>query len=110
MIGAKFYLQPTGMVLNTIHDIEELQNGKSTFSDTSNGKTSFAIMMYGNKVEYRFTVTDTGKNRCRVQLEVDGDTQKKKRHIIREFALLDSLLVSDEEIEFEEQSMMNNLR
>ena len=57
-------------------------------------------------MEYRFTVTDTGKNRCRVQLEADGDTQRKKRHIIREFALLDSLLINDAEIEFDEREQL----
>ena len=107
LTGAKFYLQPMGTVLNAVHDIQELQRGKSTFSDTSHGKTGFAVSMYGNKVEYRFTVTDTGKNRCRVLLEASGDTQKKKRHILREFALLDALLVSDAEIEFDEREDVN---
>jgi len=102
LMGAKFYLQPMGTVLNAVHDMQELQRGKSTFSDTIHGKTAFAVSMYGNKVEYRFVVTDTGKNRCRVQIEADGDTSQKKRHITREFALLDAILVSDAEIEFEE--------
>ena len=103
MTGTKFYLQPWGTVLNAVHDIQELQRGKSTFSDTSNGKTSFTVSMYGKKVEYRFAVTDTGQNRCRVQLEVEGDTLKKKKHILRELALLDALLISDAEVEFDEE-------
>ena len=105
MTGGRYYLQPKATVLNAIHDIQELQKGKSTFSDTSNGITGFAVTMYGNKVEYRFTVTDTGKNRCRVLIEADGDTSKKKRHITREFALLDSILISDTEIEFDEETV-----
>ena len=108
MMGARHYLQPLGTVLNAVHDIQELQRGKSTFSDTSHGKTSFTVSMYGNKVEYRFTVTDTGKNRCRVEIEADGDTLKKKKHILREFALLDAILVSDAEIEFDEQLTIND--
>ena len=102
LTGTKLYLQPMGTILNAIHDIQELQKGKSTFSDTSNGMTGFAVSMYGKKVEYRFTVTDTGKNRCRVQIEADGDTLKKKKHVLREFALLDAILISDTDIEFDE--------
>ena len=105
LTGTKLYLQPTGTILNAIHDIQELQKGKSTFSDTSNGMTGFAVSMYGKKVEYRFTVADAGKNRCRVLIEADGDTSRKKRHILREFALLDSLLISDTEIEFKEETL-----
>ena len=102
LTGLKIYLQPMSWILNAIHDIEELQNGKTTFSDTSHGKTSFTVTMYGMKVEYRFTVTDTGKNRCRVQIEAEGDTNNKKRHIVREFALLDSMLINDTEIEIDD--------
>ena len=101
MIGSKIYLQPMTWILNAIHDIEELQNGKTTFSDTGRGQTGFTVMMYGNKVEYRFMVTDVGQNQCRVQIEADGDTNNKKRHIVREFALLDSMLISDTDIEIE---------
>jgi len=102
LIGTKYYLQPTGTMLNAIYDIQELQRGKTTISDKGNGKYGFIVSMYGMKVEYRFTVTDTGKNRCRVQIEADGDTEKKKRHVLREFALLDMILISDAEIEFDE--------
>jgi hypothetical protein len=58
--------------------------------------------MYGYKWEYHFTVTDMGNNRSRVQLKVEGETKKKKRHIIREFALLDSMLVGEAQIEIED--------
>ena len=108
MTGTKYYLQPMGTMLSAIYDIQELQRGKTTFSDSVNGKYGFTVTMYGRKVEYRFTVTDTGQNRCRVQLEVEGDTQKKKRHILRELALLDMILISDAEIEFDEQLTMND--
>ena len=102
LTGTKYYLQPMGTMFNAIYDIQELQRGKTTISDEGNGKYGFTVTMYGKKVEYRFTVTDTGQNRCRVQIEVDGDTQRKKRHILRELALLDMILISDTEIEFDE--------
>jgi len=102
-MGAKYYLQPMGTMLSAIYDIQELQRGKTTLSDSGIGKYGFTVSMYGMKVEYRFTVTDTGKNRCRVQIEADGDTQKKKKHILREFALLEAILISDAEIEFDEE-------
>ena len=108
LMGTKYYLQPMGTMLNAIYDIQELQRGKTTISDEGNGKYGFTISMYGKKVEYRFTVTDAGQNRCRVQLEVEGDTLKKKRHVLREFALLDMILISDTEIEFDEQLTMND--
>jgi len=103
LTGTKYYLQPTGMMFNAIYDIQELQRGKTTISDESNGKYGFTVTMYGKKVEYRFTVSDMGQNRCRVQLEADGDTLKKKRHILRELALLDMILISDTEVEFDEE-------
>jgi hypothetical protein len=90
-----------GMVINTILDVMELQKGKSVFSDTSQGKISFLVHMYASKCEFRFTVTDIGKNRCRVHLEADGDTRFNKRNAAREFALLDSMLVLGAEMELE---------
>ena len=108
MMGTKYYLQPMGTMLSAIYDIQELQRGKTTFSDSGNGKYGFTVTMYGRKVEYRFTVMDTGQNRCRVLLEVEGDTLKKKRHVLREFALLDMILISDAEIEFDEQLTIND--
>ena len=108
LMGTKYYLQPMGTMLSAIYDIQELQRGKTTYSDSANGKAGFTVTMYGMKVEYRFTVTDTGQNRCRVQIEADGDTLKKKRHVLREFALLDMILTSDAEIEFDEQLTIND--
>ena len=101
LTGTKYYLQPMGTMLNAIYDMQELQRGKTTISDEGNGKYGFTVTMYGKKVEYRFAVTDAGKNRSRVQIEADGDTSKNKRHILRELALLDAILVSDTEIEFD---------
>jgi hypothetical protein len=100
--GKKVYLQPMTTVLNTINDIVELQNGKLTLSDTPGGKIHFLVRMYGSKWEYRFTVTDIGQNRCRVQIETDGDVRAREKKIRRGFALLDSMLVTAAQLEITE--------
>jgi hypothetical protein len=99
MTGGKVYLQPMDTVMNAILDIQELQNGKTTYADTRNGKLHFAVEMYASMWEFRFTVTDIGNNRCRVDLEVNGDLRNKQRQIMREFSLLHSMLVGEAEIE-----------
>ena len=104
MTGSRIYLQPKTSVVNTILDIAELQKGRTTFTDTPNGKVCFAVSMYGYSFEYSFTVTDIGGNRSHVHIEAGGDTKNKRRHITREFALLDSMLVSEAEIEFTEKA------
>jgi hypothetical protein len=104
LIGSRIYLQPKATIINTILDIVELQRGKTVYSDTANGIVHFLVSMYGYKWEYRFAVLDIGKNRCKVKLEVEGDTKQKRRHIIREFALLESMLINEAQIEFEDKA------
>jgi hypothetical protein len=101
--GKKIYLQPMKTVLNTVNDIVELQKGKLTLSDTPGGRIHFRVRMYGFKWEYRFTITDIGQNRCRVLLEIGGDARTKERKIRREFALLDSMLVTAAQLEILEE-------
>ena len=93
-------MQPMGMVLNTILDIVELQKGKLMLSDTPHGKIHFLVKMYAFKWELRFQVTDLGYNRCCVEIGVEGDRQNRSRCLSREFALLDSMLIANTEIEF----------
>ena len=102
MEGKKIYLQPRGLVLDTIHDIVEFLRGKPTVSDTPRGKISTGLTMYGYKWDVRFTVEDIGKNRSSVTIEVDGERQDKKKEIRSMFALLDSMLLVGAEIEFAE--------
>jgi len=99
MEGKKIYLQPVSMLLAAINDIVELQNGKLTFSDTPHGKIHFRVRLYAAKWEYRFSVKDIGDNRCIVEIELDDDTYKKEGKILREFALLDSMLVANAQVE-----------
>lgn len=103
MKGEKIYLQPKGTVLDAINDIVELQNGRLTFSDTPRGKIYFAVRMYVSEWELRFTVTDIGGNRSQVQIEIEGGARGGESLIHREFALLDSMLVTRAKIELAER-------
>lgn len=100
MPGKKIYLQPIDMVLNAVHDLAELQKGKLTICDTPRGLISFHVTMYDFEWEYQFTVTDIGKNRCGVTIELAGDALDKERMIDHEFALLDYALIDRAKIEF----------
>jgi hypothetical protein len=99
MKGKKIYLQPATSLIDAVLDIAELQNGRLTYSDTSRGVVHFRISMYGARHELRFNVTDIGKNRCRVLLGTDADKAYRERWIRREFALLDSMLVTGAQLE-----------
>jgi len=100
--GKKVYLQPMETVLNTVHDIVELLKGKPTVTDSHNGSVKTRLTMYGYKWDVHFTVADVGKNRSSVMIEVEGDRRDKKREISSMFALLDSMLIAEAEIELDE--------
>ena len=85
-----------------MNDIVELLRGKATVGDTANGNISTRLSMYGMKWDVRFTVTDLGRNRSRVAIEITGERKDKKKEILSMFALLDSMLVAAAEIEFED--------
>ena len=99
MTGYRVYFQPWDYVLAAIHDIKELQNGKGTSSDIDQGKINFIVKLYNTKYELRFTVTDIGMNRCKVEIEIEGDVRDKEEKILREYALLDSTLSANTQIE-----------
>ena len=103
MEGIKIYLQPKITLLNAINDIIELQKGKISHSDTPNGKIYFFVRMYHQKWELWFTVTDIGINRSQVRLEIEGGTKNSECLIQREFALLDSMLLTSAKIELTER-------
>jgi len=102
-MGSKIYLQPLNYVLAAIHDVKELQNGKGTFADIPNGRIDYAVRMYNRIWEYQFTVTDIGKNRCKVEIGISGDGRDKEENVLRMFALLDSMLVANTKIELSRQ-------
>ena len=88
----KIYPYPRGTVINAICDLVELQKGKSTFSDTPNGKIFYRVTMYFCKYEFRFTVTDIDESSSQVSLEVAGTELGANDMSRRQIALLDSML------------------
>ena len=102
MVGDRVYFQPRDYVLGAIHDVKELQKGKGTSSDIENGRINFLVKMYYAKWEFQFIVTDIGKNRCKVEIGICGDVRNKDEKILREYALLDSMLAANTKIELME--------
>jgi len=97
---AKIYLQPMAMVYNAMLDLMELQNGTEILSDPSSGKLYYRIMMYGFTWEFRFAAQSMDNNRCGIDLEIveaenAGDSERGylENMILREYALLDSMLL-----------------
>ena len=101
--GGKVYFQPRDYVLAAVHDIKELQKGKGTSSDIENGKINFMVRLYYTKYELQFTVTDIGKNRCKVDIGINGDVNDREGKILREYGLLDSMLAASTQVELMKQ-------
>ena len=93
MKKTKKYLQPKDMLLNAIHDVAELQKGKTTLCDSARGQITLLVTVYGAEWEYQFHVTDIGGGRSEVKITLDGESQDKQRLIDHEFALLDYALI-----------------
>ena len=93
MTGRKKYLQPKDMLLNAVHDLAELQKGKTVLCDTLRGLVSMIVTVYGEDREYKFDVSDIGGNRSEAKITLEGDTPDGRRLIDHEFALLDYVLV-----------------
>ena len=102
MTGRKTYLQPIEMVLNAIHDIGALQKGQITMCDTPRGLVGFRIVMYGEEMEYRFSVEDIGSLCSRVTIELDVG-EPDERLVDNEFALLDYALLDKAKIDLAER-------
>jgi len=90
------------MLLQAICDLAELQKGKYTFSDSSNGIIHFLVRMYHDKWEFKFAVKDLGNSCSGIELTLEGRANHAQGIIRREFALLDSMLTVGTEIEMEE--------
>lgn len=99
MMGKKVYLQPADMILNAIHDLEELQKGTRASCDTARGLVSFSVTMYSAEREYHFAVSDIGRNRCSVAISIACNVPDNERMIDHEFALLDYVLLDRANIE-----------
>jgi len=103
MTGERVYLQPKKYVLAAIHDMKELQNGKSNLADILGGNINYTVKMYHTKWEYQFFVTDVGMNRCTVKIEIAGDVKHKEDKILKAYALLDSILTVNTRVELDEK-------
>ena len=103
MKGGKTYLQPVDMLLEAILDAGGLQKGEMTYSDTAAGQIGFKILMYGEEMEYRFTVADKWNRCCVVTIELADEIINAKRLIDHEFALIDYMLVDKMQVEIADQ-------
>ena len=101
--GGKTYLQPFDMVLEAILDAGGLQKGEMSYSDTAAGQVGFKILMYGEEIEYRFSIADTWNRCCVVTIELADDIINAKRLINHEFALIDYMLIDKMQVEIAEQ-------
>ena len=110
MEGRKYYLQPSGTVLNTIHDIVEFLKGRPFNSDTVHGIINAHLTMYGFKWDIHFLVEDIGRNRSRVTIGIEGERTDKKREIRSMFALLDSMLLIGAEIEYADEQQSDEIK
>ena len=125
MTGKKIYLQPADMVLNAVHDIAEMQKGRTTSCDSPHGLVSYRITMRGKDLEYVFEVKDIGSECSRVSIGIAAaengpetarsqsaaahgsfssaaERADARRLIENEFALLDYALLDRAEIDYEE--------
>ena len=102
MEGKKVYLQPMDTVLLAVHDLIELQKGRTITCDGVYGMVRFQVSMYETVWEYHVAVTDIGRNRCGVAIHMPGETLDKERLIGHEFALLDYVLIDRAKVDFEE--------
>jgi len=90
------------MVMLAVHDLVEMQKGKSLSGDSAAGMIRFQVSMYDIIWDYQVTVTDIGRNRCGVTIRLAGDSRDKERLIGHEFALLDYVLIDRARIDFAE--------
>ena len=98
----KIYLQPADMVMNAIHDVGGLQNGKMTLCDSPRGLVGYIVTIRGENIEYRFSVMDIGSRCSRVTIGLIGEKSDAQRLIDSEFALLDYALLDKAKIDLAE--------
>jgi len=101
--GKKSYSHPKGYILDVVHDIVELQNGRLMISDAVHGRVLYRVAMYGFEWELLYTIIESEAKTCRVTIEVNGDRRDKVKEVRREFALLDSMLGGGMDVEISEE-------
>ena len=92
MEGSKTYNHSKGVILNTIYDVIELQNGKMLIGDSIRGRIFYQLKMYGYTWQLLYKITELGVKRCEVRLTVTGERNDKECELRNEFALLESML------------------
>ena len=103
MEGSKTYQKPKRDIFNTLYDIIELQKGELIVCDTQDGKLLYKVTMYDYVWELLYSITDVSPNKRKVSIQCLGERSDKKREIMRQFSLLDSMLSSGElDIEYSE--------
>ena len=90
------------MLLNAVHDLAELQKGRTILYDTLHGLVNLIITVYGAEWEYKFVVSDIGGGRSMVRITLESDLPDGKRLINHEFALLDYVLVDRTKVDLGE--------
>jgi hypothetical protein len=114
MEASKDYLQPVRYVLTTVYDIAELLQGSAAFCDAPKGVIVARVQKKKKKWDVVFAVKDIGHNRSRVTVRIvdgvageeeafgDGKLFGERKELRSIFALLDSMLLIEAEIEFTE--------
>ena len=92
MTGKKVIAEPRGRIMNVIYDIIELQNARLMISDAVHGKILYRVMQYDYEWELFYTIAESGKSKCTLILELIGDRPEKDKEILRQLALLESML------------------
>ena len=100
--GQKTYSHPKRYLLNVVHDIVELQNGRLMISDAVYGRILYRVTMYGYEWELLYTIKEIEAKVCCVTIEVNGERRDKAKEVRREFALLDSMLGGGSDVEITE--------
>ena len=102
MEGKKTYTYTKRLILEAVHDIVELQNGCVIISDAIHGKVLYRIAMYGYEWDILYTVREAKAGKCLVTIKIEGDRRDKAKEVRRQFALLDSMLIGDAQVEMDE--------
>jgi len=98
MEGKKAYQKSKKLILNTIYDIIELQNGDIILSDANLGRVQYQVSMYGYQWEFLYIINEKDAGKSTVTLRVIGERKDKAKEIRREFALLDAMLEGGAEV------------
>ena len=92
MEGSKTYHKPKRDIFNTLYDIIELQKGELIVCDTLDGKLLYKVTMYDYVWELLYSITEISPNKRKVSIQCLGERSDKKREIMRQFSILDSML------------------